>query len=274
MNFISYPDDVLKEGQDEDVSLPKPKKFELISDDSRNYYEFLRFSEETERQLEDGKNSSINRDYHFYTNFNDVKIVSVDISNFDKKIKIIDEAKFLSDNQNKIEDNKEFWLNNLEEAILFNRLTAREIADYKLVVFKDRVMTSFYSGISSKTVITAGLFTYNFAVQPEIIKVLTNVTAADLTTNFVSSTPSSKIDFLFEKEKEDAKQLKALKEEHKLYNYNGVLALYYCILYESLKDKPNIKKIKSLNEMRKDLLATKKADEFTKDVDNYIRVRI
>lgn len=271
MNFVSYPDDVLKDGQDEDGYLPKPEKLDLSSKEGNNYYEFLRFSEENTERVGKEVGFPPKKNYRLYTNLNDIKIVNLDPSNL--RGKIITEKDLLSDRQQVIAENREFWLDNLDEASLFRRLTDKEIADYKLVTYKNRTKTTLYAIVPFVAATTVGLTTYNFAMSHEVINILVGSITAGLTWNVASLALYPKFDLLLGKEYQDATKLNELKKENKLYNYNQILALYYCILYESLKDKPNIERIQLLNETRKDLLASKKTDEFTRDVDNYIRVR-
>lgn len=214
--------------------------------------------------------------FHLYTDFNDVKAINFDEDSNDvKKVVFLNYKNIeniLSDKQHEVIATKKYWQERLEKLKEYLTLAETNLSLYREKDFKNQF--EFMSTLIGSVAFSYGIAnsTYNTNPNKEANQLLWSLILGGLSFEccrefFEDRWKELSLDSIrlqFKKE--------VLKEEKKLFaNYDMPKALYYNILFESLEESPNKDKITKLNKERDTIL--KKQDEFSYDVEKFVRVR-
>ncbi len=278
MEFVSY-----KEQGDNlqgDGYLYPVKEVKQYGDENEvKYYKFHEFS--TPIYTIKGNIISNNlqqKKYDLYTDFNDIKIIQSVSSNFAKDVNYeefvpdFEVDDILLQNYRFINIDRAIWKDRLENLRVFKKLTEREKKEYQKISLVKNAKSMPIKAIPLLSSIGVGTTVFSITQGGDLNTLLYTLVSAGLSWNVCMLILQNKLQCIFEEELKIKENKKLIQTEIKNINNDLSLSIYYNILLEAIRKRPNIENIRKLNEERKELF-NEKEDDFSKSVDNFVRVR-
>lgn len=210
-------------------------------------------------------NPDATQEIDYFTDLNNSVSVLTDYEFGVQQFFLEDSAKLNGDIRKRISEETENWDDNLYHALVYGGLFEKEYIE-KRVPFKDSAYCGIGMSIAASAAFAAviGISTYNAIPEGGEL-------AGVITGSLGYFTGLAATDYLFvDKFKNMIQRYDDYSEEKLQFDADLELVLYYRIIFETLKEKPNLSLIKELNRKRNQII--QKRDSFSKDVhDKLIR---